>query len=115
MDQSVHKHEVVVGLNPNLFHYFYCIQFTDFHTITVEGETVVFTAPRILCLKTYYPFHEFNFQLLKNILEHVRLQRIQIYIDLQANAVTKDIPPFELDSEIALNIYKEQVIEHVTH
>ena len=49
--------------NPYLFHYHYICEYEETYALHINGGYILFKSPRVLCIKTYYPFHEFYFSI----------------------------------------------------
>jgi hypothetical protein len=47
LDQNIKKNPVLDALNPELFFYFYCLQYTEFHEVSVRDEKKIIMTPRI--------------------------------------------------------------------
>lgn len=70
--------------NPNYFHYYYIAQFDDFHFIPKnDGDDYqVFKSQKTIAIKSFYPFHELYFSILKLVLHKIQQKKSQLYSDL---------------------------------
>lgn len=113
MDNSVMRNPVLVTMNPNYFCYFYCIKYSEFHSITVRGELHTFMSPRLIFLKSYYPFHDKHFLFLKQFLDNIRNQRLEIYErDMRGHNRNK-ISLETFDSQVALQLFTKECQNYI--
>jgi hypothetical protein len=106
LDSTLTKNELLMAVNPNYFCYFYCLQYTEFHLVEVKGERHVFLSPQLIVLKTFYPFHENHYAMMKGLLENVRQERLAIYEQFLArnNSNFDNFDLSLLDGEVSLKL-----------
>lgn len=83
------KDTMLSNANPNMFHYYYVAQYEELHAIHLDDDPdsqfCIFKSQRVLCIKTYFPFHDFYFSILSKILEKLRFRKNDELSEMMAN------------------------------
>lgn len=83
------KDTMLSNANPNMFHYYYVAQYEELHAIHLdddpESQFCIYKSQRVLCIKTYFPFHDFYFSILSKILEQMRSRKNDELSEMMVN------------------------------
>jgi hypothetical protein len=117
------KDTMLSNANPNMFHYYYVAQYEELHAIYLDDDPdsqfCIYKSQRVLCMKTYFPFHDFYFSILSKILEQMRSRKNDELSEMMANYENSLKELNRIDGEFGLGTLEleifpvlEQLLNH---